>query len=259
MKVATSSAECPEALCELGTGEPARPRIANEESRAETIALYTEGAHIYDRLNQLLSGGTGNWYRRQAVRALDLPPAARVLDLACGTGALAIAAQQVLPTSSTILAVDPTPAMRDRAARAGVADVRDGNFMAIPAENASCDAVISGYALRYAEPREVAFQEIRRVLRPNGELLLLEMSVPTSGWRRALTRQTLTNLVAPLSSLLCRDPSAGRLIQHLWQSISGLDAPEIILSDLKRAGFSSLAYTHVGGLLGEFRGRAPRG
>lgn len=226
--------------------------------QAETIALYTEAAHIYDRLNQILSAGTGNWYRRQALDSLALAPESRVIDLACGTGALALAAQDLLPETASVLAVDPTPAMRAVARRAGVTEIQDGSFTSIPAATGSCDAVVSAYALRYADPRKVAFREIRRVLRSGGDLLLLEMIVAPGGWRRHFTRALLTGLLAPLASALCRDPAAGKLIRHLWQSISKMDGPAGILADLEEAGFTSLEYRHAGGLLGEFRARATR-
>ena len=226
--------------------------------QAETIALYTEAAHIYDRLNQILSAGTGNWYRRQALNSLALAPKSRVIDLACGTGALALAAQDLLPETASVLAVDPTPAMRAVARRAGVAEIQEGSFTSIPAATGSCDAVVSAYALRYAAPRKIAFREIRRVLRSGGDLLLLEMMVAPGGWRRNFTRALLNGLLPPLASALCRDPAAGKLIRHLWQSISKMDAPAVILADLEEAGFTSPEYRHAGGLLGEFRARATR-
>jgi demethylmenaquinone methyltransferase/2-methoxy-6-polyprenyl-1,4-benzoquinol methylase len=234
--------------------ESAQPLTAKQ---AEAIALYADGAAVYDRLNRLMSAGTGNWYRKRALGTLGLEPTATVIDLACGTGALALAAQQALPGSPSILAVDPTPEMRAIAAAAGVRDVRAGSFEAIPASPSSYDAVVSAYALRYADSRKTAFVEILRVLRPGGKLLLLEMIVPPRGLRRILARILLSTVGPPLYSLLCRDPAAGRLLTHLWQSISRLEGPEIIVEDLERAGFLSVEYRHVGGLLGEFRGHAP--
>ena len=241
-----------------GTGSGENEIETQVARQAEAVALYTEAAQVYDRLNQLLSAGTGNWYRRQALDSLQLAPESRVIDLACGTGALALAAQKLLPETASILAVDPTPAMRAIARRAGVAEIQEGSFTTIPAATGSCDAVVSAYALRYADPRRIAFREIRRVLRPDGDLLFLEMIVAPAGWQRDLTRALLTRLLAPLTSVLCRDPAAGKLIKHLWQSISELDAPAVILSDLEEAGFTSLEYRHAGGLLGEFRARRTR-
>jgi demethylmenaquinone methyltransferase/2-methoxy-6-polyprenyl-1,4-benzoquinol methylase len=257
VKAATTASPGEDCSCpETGSGENKIETLVARQ--AETIALYTEAAHVYDRLNQILSAGTGNWYRRQALDSLQLAPEARVIDLACGTGALALAAQELLPETASILAVDPTPAMRAIARRAGVAEIREGSFTTIPAATGSCDAVVSAYALRYADPRKIAFREIRRVLRPDGDLLLLEMIVAPAGWRRELTRALLDRLLAPFVSVLCRDPAAGKLIRHLWQSISELDTPAMILSDLEEAGFGSLEYRHAGGLLGEFRARATR-
>lgn len=250
-------------LPQAGTASWADPSAVGKNSRTaketEIAAIYSQGAQIYDKLNRIMSLGSGHWYRRRALRTLGLDPEARVIDLACGTGALAIAAQEAMPLSPSILAIDPHPEMRRLAAAAGAVDVRDGSFQAIPASTAKYDAVVSGYALRYAEPRVAAFHEIRRVLRPGGQLLLLEMIVPPNGFRRALAKLFLCKIGAPFCSLLCRNAAAGALLVHLWQNVSSLEGPRSIIRDLETAGFRGVEYHHVIGLLGEFRAHTPSG
>ena len=92
--------------------EPAVDRV--DEA---VIELYQRSARHYDRLNAVASLGTSNWYRRRTILSLDLEPDARLLDVGCGTGALAIAAQRFLPESPSIVGVDPCPEMRRIAGR----------------------------------------------------------------------------------------------------------------------------------------------
>ena len=75
----------------------------------EVMRLYNRAAKRYDLLNNLINFGTSNWYRRRTVLSLDLPSDASLVDVGCGTGSLAIAAQTFLPDSSDIVAALVTP------------------------------------------------------------------------------------------------------------------------------------------------------
>jgi len=221
------------------------------------MRLYDRAARRYDRLNNLISFGTSNWYRRRTILSLDLPSDASLVDVGSGTGALALAAQQFLPDSSQIIAVDPSPEMRSMASRAGVRDVRAGSFSLIPVEDSSMDAMVSGYAVRYVEGLSEAFAEARRVLRPGGRLVLLEMMVPRSPVQRRVLKFLICGLGSPVFSLACGSRATGELMRHFWDSISSFQSPDLVVESLEDSGFLDVEYRYVGGLLGEFRARVP--
>ncbi|MFB0986816.1 MAG: class I SAM-dependent methyltransferase [Phycisphaerales bacterium] len=221
------------------------------------MRLYDRAARRYDRLNNLISFGTSNWYRRRTILSLDLPSDASLVDVGSGTGALALAAQQFLPDSSQIIAVDPSSEMRSMASRAGVRDVRAGSFSLIPVEDSSMDAMVSGYAVRYVEGLSEAFAEARRVLRPGGRLVLLEMMVPRSPVQRRVLKFLICGLGSPVFSLACGSRATGELMRHFWDSISSFQSPDLVVESLEDSGFLDVEYRYVGGLLGEFRARVP--
>jgi demethylmenaquinone methyltransferase / 2-methoxy-6-polyprenyl-1,4-benzoquinol methylase len=223
----------------------------------EITRLYDRAAKRYDRLNNLISFGTSNWYRRRTILSLDLPSDGTLVDVGSGTGSLAVAAQRYLPDSPSIVAVDPSPEMRAMASRAGVRDVRAGSFGSIPVEDASMDAMVSGYAIRYAVDLAEAFAEARRVLRSGGRLVLLEMVVPRSPAKRRILRFMVQGLGARFFSLVCGSRAAGDLMRHFWDSISSFESPELVVELLENSGFVDVKYRYIGGLLGEFRAQVP--
>ena len=224
-------------------------------SDGAVLRLYDQAATRYDLINDLVSFGTSNWYRRRTILSLELPSDATLVDVGSGTGSLALAAQRFLPESPAIVAVEPSTEMRRLAAKAGVRDVRPGSFESIPVPDRSMDAVVSGYAIRYAEDLPAAFAEIRRVMRPGGRLVLLEMIVPPRGVGRKLARFLIDGVGARVLPVICRSRAAGGLLRHFWNAISSFDPPEVVNEALVDAGFEEVEYRHVGGLLGEFRAR----
>ena len=130
----------------------ANPPIASGTDD-DVLRLYDRAATRYDLINDLVSFGTSNWYRRRTILSLELPPDATLVDVGSGTGSLALAAQRFLRDSPAIVAVDPSTEMRRLAVKAGVRDVRPGSLDSIPVPDRSMDAVVSGYAIRYAEDR----------------------------------------------------------------------------------------------------------
>ena len=105
----------------------------------------------------------------ELVRVLGIAPGATVLDLAAGSGKLT---RQLLPAGAMLLAVEPSPAMRERLAAAAGVRVLEGTAEAIPLPDGALDAVAVGQAFHWFDgPRALA--ELQRVLRPGGRLGLV--------------------------------------------------------------------------------------
>lgn len=219
----------------------------------DVLGIYARAARRYDLVNAIASFGTGRWYRDRTIRTLELPADAAVLDVGCGTGALALAAQRFCPESTTIVAVDPSEEMRSLARNAGVRDVRAGGFESLPVEAQAFDLVVSGYAIRYAQDLGLALDELHRVLRPGGRLVLLEMVAPSGPARRSLVGGFIRHAGAPILGALCASAAIRDLMRHFWDSVDGFSAPEDVVRHLEAAGFEEAEYRPVGGLLGEFR------
>jgi ubiquinone/menaquinone biosynthesis C-methylase UbiE len=142
----------------------------------------------YDMLLWLLTFGRERRFRRKLLAFADLQPGQSVLDVGCGTGALAIAAKEVVGAAGLVAGVDASPQMIDRArlkaARAGLSiDFREASADALPFADASLDAVLSTVMLHHL-PRAVratAVSEMRRVLKPGGRTLLIDFAGTRNG------------------------------------------------------------------------------
>ena len=157
---------------------PAGRRTDAAVARPLAEALFTPLAADYERWATVLSLGQDPRWRRTLAEGLDLPPGSRVLDAAAGTGsitgALARAAWEPV-------AVDLTRSMLRRAARRGFPAV-EASAEELPFVDASFDGATFGYLLRYVASPLDTLREIHRVLRPGGQVGMLDFGRPVGPW-----------------------------------------------------------------------------
>jgi demethylmenaquinone methyltransferase/2-methoxy-6-polyprenyl-1,4-benzoquinol methylase len=157
--------------------------------RNDVQAMFSEIAPTYDRLNRLLSAGIDRLWRRAAIRALlnGLPfgTPGRLLDLATGTGDVALGIRHRLPASPKIhvAGADIAFPMLARARQKsqsgrGTLDLFQADALNLPFGDASFDGVIIAFGLRNLEDRREGLAEMARVLRPGGRLVVLEFGHP---------------------------------------------------------------------------------
>jgi demethylmenaquinone methyltransferase/2-methoxy-6-polyprenyl-1,4-benzoquinol methylase len=140
----------------------------------------------YDLLNHLLSAGIDKRWRARAIRSLRLTGRETLIDVATGTGDVALEARRAgAAGAARVLGVDFAGAMlslglhKVRAARESrtIGLVR-GDAMCLPAATASADGVTISFGIRNVQRPEIACREMARVLKPGGRLAILEFGVP---------------------------------------------------------------------------------
>ena len=141
-------------------------------------------ARRYDLANHLLSGGADFLWRRRAAKLVERWQPKRVLDLATGSGDLALALQRRLPEAA-IVAADFSPEMLEIAGRKGVRETVLADALKLPFESASFDCVTVAFGLRNMADWNLALREMARVLRSGGHLLVLDFSLPVGALRPA--------------------------------------------------------------------------
>jgi demethylmenaquinone methyltransferase/2-methoxy-6-polyprenyl-1,4-benzoquinol methylase len=139
-------------------------------------------ARRYDLANHLLSGGADFLWRKRAAKMVEFWQPARVLDLATGSGDLALAIQRRLPTS-IITAADFSPEMLEMAKRKGVPRTILADAVQLPFADGSFDCVTVAFGLRNMSDWDLALREMARVLIPAGHLLVLDFSMPVGAMR----------------------------------------------------------------------------
>jgi demethylmenaquinone methyltransferase/2-methoxy-6-polyprenyl-1,4-benzoquinol methylase len=199
--------------------------------------LFDASAGHYDWINRVLSVGTGVRYRRRALERAGLAPGMRVLDVGCGTGVISQLAVQIVGDRTAVVSVDPSAGMREEARRRRSIEVVEGVAEKLPVATGSVDFLVMGYALRHVADLRAGFDEFRRVLRPGGRLLLLEITAPESNWARRVLRLYFRRFIPGVSGIFSREAQARKLMIYHWDSIEYCVRPEEILDALADSGF----------------------
>ncbi len=225
--------------------------------------LFDRISSRYDLFNRISSFGLDRYWRRRAIAALQLQPEMRVLDLASGTGDLAVTAAWELVPLGQVIACDVSHPMlifarrkfkRIPAARWHIQPVQ-GRAEALPFPGGVFGAVTIGFALRNVSDLEKTFRELHRVLKPGGRIALLEFGRPRGFLLKLGHRLWLTTGV-PLIGILTT--GAVWPFLYLRRSILQFLAPEEVLHRLKAAGFRSAeAQPLQGGIVVLYRAVRP--
>ncbi len=140
-------------------------------------AAFSSIAERYVTANHILSLGTDVMWRQRVVQRVAEWKPQRLLDIATGTGDLALAVKRALPEAE-VLGTDFCRPMLDVAVRRGLSNVLEADAMHLPLPDASFDVATVAFGLRNMADYAAALREFRRVLRPGGHLLVLDFSMP---------------------------------------------------------------------------------
>lgn len=232
---------------------------APENRQAFVRSLFDRTARHYDGVNTLLSLGSGQWYRRDALKRAGLLPGMRMLDVATGTGLLAREAQTILGPTGELIGLDPSAGMLG--AWHGMAGARAvllrGTAEALPLADASCDFIALGYAMRHIPDLHAAFAEFHRVLRPGGRVLVLEKLRPRSAVTYAAAKFWFGSVVPALSrfSRGGHGEEMRTLMRYYWDTVEHCIAPEAIMGALGSAGFQHVACDRALDMFGAYTGK----
>jgi demethylmenaquinone methyltransferase / 2-methoxy-6-polyprenyl-1,4-benzoquinol methylase len=220
-------------------------------------ALFNDTAPHYDTVNAIFSLGSGGWYRRRCLRRAGLKPGHRMLDVAIGTGLIAEAAREIVGPTGEVIGLDLSEAMLAEARRKLDIPLIQGVADQLPLGEGTVDVVVMGYAIRHIHDLEACFHEFRRVLRPGGILLLLEVSSPTKLIYRTTLARYLGRAVPVLSRWITRQPKVRTLMAYHWETMENCVAPEVIQSTMTRAGFSDVVCEGWFDLFRSYAGQRP--
>jgi demethylmenaquinone methyltransferase/2-methoxy-6-polyprenyl-1,4-benzoquinol methylase len=223
--------------------------------RAFVRGLFDTTASHYDRVNRLLSWGSGGWYRRHALLRAGLRPGMSLLDVATGTGLLARQAIRVMGSADRILGLDLSAGMLLEAKRALGIQLVQARAEQMPITGASFDFLTMGYALRHVSDLDTTFREFHRVLRPGGSLLLIEIGRPSTRLRCALLRIYLGRVVPLLAHWATGVREMQTLMRYYWETVEQCVSADAIVQALARADFVDARYDTELGMFRTFYAR----
>lgn len=225
---------------ELGASRVSEP----SERKRHALTLFEGLPARYDRVGALMSFGQDPRWRRAMVDALAPSPGQRVLDVATGTGMVALALAR---RGCEVVGLDQSEAMlgraREKLRREPALDAQvtfiAGEAERLPFPDASFDALTFTYLLRYVDDRLATTRELARVVKPGGRIGMVEFAVPESPPLRAMWR-VHTRVVLPLLGRLV-SPAWLEVGRFLGPNIEGLYAEEPDLAGLwRRAGIDGI-------------------
>lgn len=217
-----------------------------EGSKQEQIRrMFDKIAPSYDRLNHALSLGIDRRWRRTAVDALGIHQPQQILDIATGTGDFALLlAKRIKPQH--IVGADISEGMmaigREKVKEEGLQNVisfQHEDCMQLSFPDGSFDAVTSSYGVRNFQNLDKGLQEMQRVLRPGGHLLIVELTPPPCFPMKQLFWLYAHVVMPLLGRLISHDDSA---YTYLPASMEAFPQPEQMEGILRKAGFTEVQW-----------------
>jgi demethylmenaquinone methyltransferase/2-methoxy-6-polyprenyl-1,4-benzoquinol methylase len=211
------------------------------EQRAALVeTLFGTLAPHYDLINDLQSLGLHRRWKKLLASMAEVKPGQKALDLCCGTGDIAFALHGA---GAEVVGLDFSPAMlavaRERAKKmpdqldAPPLEFRTGDVMQIPYDSASFDIVSIGYGLRNLESWERGLEEMARVARPGGRLLVLDFGKPDGWLWQRLFFFYLRTAVPLLGKILYRDAAA---LAYIHESLQAYPAQRGVAEKMRALG-----------------------
>jgi demethylmenaquinone methyltransferase/2-methoxy-6-polyprenyl-1,4-benzoquinol methylase len=222
-------------------------------------AVFDSVADRYDLMNDLMSGGAHRLWKQFALSLTGLKAGDTALDIAGGTGDLAAGLARQVGKSGQVVLADINASMlqhgRDRLTnRAIIGNVHyvQTNAERLPFPDASFDVVTIGFGLRNVTDKPAALAAMRRVLKPGGQLLVLEFSKPVLPALARLYDAYSFNLLPWLGRAVAGDAESYR---YLAESIRRHPDQETLIELMKTAGLESCRYHNLtGGIVAVHRG-----
>ena len=222
-------------------------QTVDEKDKASKVrGVFDSVASKYDVMNDLMSGGLHRAWKAYTVMVANLKEGDQVLDIAGGTGDLSMAFSKKVGASGTVVHTDINEAMlrvgRDRLTDKGIllpTLVCDAEKLPFPDNHFNLVSVAFG--LRNMTHKDAALQEMNRVLKPGGKLLVLEFSKVAKPLGKAYDWYSF-NILPKMGSMVAGDPESYR---YLAESIRMHPGQEALKTMMNAAGFGHVDYHNM--------------
>jgi demethylmenaquinone methyltransferase/2-methoxy-6-polyprenyl-1,4-benzoquinol methylase len=220
--------------------EPATGTLQEPQVRA----MFDRIAGLYDVMNSVMTAGLHHAWRRRAADLADLAPGDAALDVATGTGDLAVELARRVGAGGEVVGSDFSDEMLARA-RAKAPGLRWewGNALDLPYAADRFDAVTVGFGARNFSDLDQGLREMARVAKPGGRVVVLEITTPTRPPLSTFFGLWFDRIV-PLIGRLAGDPDA---YEYLPNSVKRFPGPHELAARLERAGLQDIHYVITAG------------
>jgi len=233
------------------------PDRGSAEFATQVRTMFDRIAGVYDLMNTAMTAGMHHRWRARTADWAGLSPGETALDACCGTGDLALELGRRVGPEGTVVGCDFSEPMleaaRRKAAQRGASQVRFewADALELPYEDGSFDAATVGFGVRNLADLGRGLDELNRVLKPGGRLVILEITQPRRPPLAAFYSLWFDRLV-PLLGTVAGDRDA---YAYLPQSVKRFPAPERLAAMMDAAGLERIRYVVLaGGIIAIHRG-----
>jgi demethylmenaquinone methyltransferase/2-methoxy-6-polyprenyl-1,4-benzoquinol methylase len=216
-----------------------KPLFTGERSQF-VVQMFGAIADHYDLMNRVMTLGQDGRWRRQAAEVANLHPGDSVIDVATGTGDLAFQVAGSVVPNGHVIGVDVTEPMlviaRRKGARKGLPVVFEaGDALDLMYADNRFDAATCGFGIRNVDDRQRALNEMTRVVRPLGRVVILELTPPTN----PLARRYMDDVVPRLGGVIAR---AREAYTYLPESVQDFPTAATLGRMMQEAGLRKVTY-----------------
>lgn len=232
---------------------PAPADTRGRLSEPQVRAMFDRIARVYDLMNSVMTAGMHHRWRERAVDLAGVGPGARALDVATGTGDLAIALERRVGPGGEVIGSDFSDQMLELARqKSGAVKFEWGNALELPYDDGSFDAVTVGFGARNFSDLAAGLAEMARVTRPGGRVVVLEITTPQRPPLSWFFRIWFDRVV-PMLGRIAGDPDA---YSYLPSSVRRFPGPRELAGELSAAGLEDIRWVlTAGGIIAIHSGR----
>jgi demethylmenaquinone methyltransferase / 2-methoxy-6-polyprenyl-1,4-benzoquinol methylase len=206
--------------------------------------MFDRIAGLYDAMNTVMTAGLHHRWRDRAVELAALAPGSRVIDVATGTGDLAVALARAVGADGEVVACDFSERMLARArTKAPQLRFEWADALSLPYASDSFDAATVGFGVRNFADLRRGIEEMVRVVRPGGRVVILEITRPTRQPLASFYRAWFDRLVPSLGRLA----GDGAAYSYLPSSVARFPAPRELAAVMDGCGLHAISYVLMAG------------
>lgn len=225
------------------------PGFVPERKAAYVNAMFDTIAPRYDLMNRLMTFGMDRRWRDDVIARAAPPRGGSALDAATGTGDIAIALAKRIGPRGTVIATDfsrgmmrPGPAKAAQAGVGGIVRFMAADALNLPFPDDTFECVTTGFAMRNVTDIERAFREMRRVTKPGGRVVCLEVAKPGFLPVRFLHQVYFHHIVPPLGRMIT---GHGEAYRYLPESARNFPSPLALVAIMERAGLHDVRFRRL--------------
>ncbi|MET0761501.1 MAG: class I SAM-dependent methyltransferase [Thermoleophilaceae bacterium] len=220
----------------MSGGTPASGTLPETQVRA----MFDRIARVYDRMNSVMTAGMHHAWRRRAVDLAGVGAGSRALDVATGTGDLAI---ELASRGASVTGVDFSPAMLDLARnKAPDVEFEEGDALALRFPDGEFDAATVGFGARNFADLDKGLRELARVTKPGGRVVVLEITTPQRAPLSWFFRGWFDHAVPMLGRL-----ADSEAYTYLPSSVRRFPGPEKLAARMAAAGLADVRWILTAG------------